>query len=97
MAEQTSVRVAIHGRTYELWGADPNRTRELARKVDKTMRTFSQQIRGADNYKLAILTALHIADELSDVRSEFAAHRAAVDASATRLLEAIEAVSDGDS
>ena len=91
MAGQTSTQVVIHGRTYHLVGADPARTRALARKVDDTIRQFAGQMPGADRYGLSILAALHIAEELSVARDELEACQADMRDSATRIVKAIQA------
>ncbi len=90
MAAQDRIQVVIYGRTYQLVGADAVRTRELARKVDETMRRFSENMPGAESYQLAILAALHLADKLARVRDEFATYRSDVGDSADRLLEVLE-------
>ena len=90
MSAQERVQVVIHGRTYQLAGADPEHTRRLARKVDETITRFSDAMPGAESYQLAILAALHLADELSTVRGEFEEYRLRAGASAGRILGAVE-------
>lgn len=90
MEPHDRIQVVIYGRAYRLGGADPARTRELARKVDDTMRRFSKRLPGAEAYQLAILTALHLADELASAKDEFAQFRDRVGDSADRLLKSLE-------
>ena len=89
MSASRRVQVVIHGRTYQLAGADPEHTRELARKVDETIMRFSDAMPGTESYQLAILTALHLADELATVRGEYKAYRSRAGASAGRIMEAV--------
>ena len=96
MAARSRVQVVIYGRTYQLAGADPEHTRLLARKVDETMTRFSDATPGAENYQLAILTALHLADELSAVNTDFEDYRSRVGDSADRILESVESGMSGD-
>ena len=90
MAEQDRIQVIIYGRSYRLTGADPARTRELALKVDRTMRRLSERLPGAATYQLAILSALHLADELAKAEEEFASLQDKVSDSAGRLLDRLE-------
>lgn len=89
MSASNRIQVVIHGRTYQLAGADPDQTRQLARKVDETITRFSDAMPGAESYQLAILAALHLADELATVRGEFEEYRSRVGASADRIREAV--------
>jgi cell division protein ZapA (FtsZ GTPase activity inhibitor) len=42
--------------------------REVARLVDEKMNIVANQVRTADSYRIAVLTAIHIADELLSSR-----------------------------
>ncbi len=90
MSDGNRVQVVIRGRTYRLMGADADHTRRLARHIDETMARFSDGMIEADNYQLAILTALHLADELFTVRGQFNTYRSQVGASAGRMLNLLE-------
>src|SRR5512136_905360 len=57
--------VEIFGRRYELRGTEPSEhLEELARYVDRRMRELAEVSPHVDTAKLAVLTALNIADEL---------------------------------
>ncbi len=90
MAAENRVQVVIGGRNYRLAGGDPDHTRRLARKVDETMARFSEGMVGVDDYQLAVLTALHIADELSAVEGDYRSYRSRVEALADRVLGKVE-------
>ena len=57
--------VEIFGRRFELRATEPGeRVEELARFVDQRMRQLAEVSPHVDTAKLAVLTALNIADEL---------------------------------
>ena len=90
------VRVEIGGRAYNLGGADPERTRELARKVDEAITGFVGTLgAGTDSYQLAILAALQIADELATARDELQSYRLEVSAVSQKLLADLQSAVDG--
>lgn len=85
------VRVEIGGRAYHLGGADPERTRRLAQKVDDAISRFAATLGpGADSYQLAILAALHIADELASVSDEHERYRTEIGATVQGLLAELQ-------
>lgn len=64
------VQVEIFGQTYSLkGGTDSAYVRELAAFIDFRMREIQKGTGTADGYRLAILTALNIADELHRLKS----------------------------
>ena len=90
------VRVEIGGRAYHLGGADPERTRALAQKVDDAINRFVDTLgAGTDSYQLAILAALQIADELAVARDELQRYRLEVGAASRKLLDELESAVDG--
>ncbi len=61
----TQTTVEIFGRRFELRATDASeRIEELARYVDRRMRELAEVSPHVDTSKLAVLTALNIADEL---------------------------------
>ena len=90
MAAADRVQVVIGGRTYRLAGGDPDHTRKLARKVDEVMSRFSASIVGADDYQVAILTALHIADELSAAEDNYRSYQSRVEGLADQVQGVLE-------
>ena len=59
------VQVEIHGRTYTLRGErEPEAVKELAAYVNDKMSEITSRSTTADTTRIAILTALNLADEL---------------------------------
>jgi cell division protein ZapA len=63
------VTVEIYDQTYHLSGQDAPHIRELAARVDAKMRAVAAQGRTVDSLRVAVLAALNLADELSQVSS----------------------------
>ena len=62
------IKVDIFGSTYSLrGGADPASVRKLAAEVDSRMRQLAASAPGADPLKVAVLTALRLADEMREL------------------------------
>src|SRR4051794_35494987 len=69
MSEQT-IRVEIYNQTYSIRSDGDNEyILELARYVDSKMRDISSGTMTVDSLKVAILAALHIADEYFQLRN----------------------------
>ncbi|MEW6606330.1 MAG: cell division protein ZapA [bacterium] len=63
--EQNKIEVEIFGATYTIKSDEnPTYTAELAQFVDEKMRNITQKTDTVSTGKIAILAALHIADEL---------------------------------
>jgi cell division protein ZapA len=59
------VTVEIYDQLYHLSGQDAEHIRQLAARVDATMRAVAAQGRTVDSLRVAVLAALNLADELS--------------------------------
>jgi len=58
------IRVQIYDQYYQLRSeSDDSYTRELAQAVDATMRAIAEKTKTYDSLRLAVLAALHFADE----------------------------------
>ncbi len=70
-----TVKVEIYNQSYLIRPEDGDvaRTQALAAKVDHHMRDIAQGGATADSVKIAILAALHIADELEKANERYAA------------------------
>ena len=67
--EAEYVTVEIYDQTYHLSGQNPDHIRELAEQVDAKMRAVSAQDRTVDSLRVAVLAALNLADELSQMKA----------------------------
>ena len=68
--KRSSVKVSIVGQEFTIRSdATPERTREVAAYVDRTIRGIMQSGAVVESSKAAILAALQITDELFRVRS----------------------------
>lgn len=64
------IRVEIGGHVYSIrTDLNPDYIRQLARTVDAKMQALARQTETVDTRRLAILTALNLADELQQLQS----------------------------
>ena len=63
------ITVQIYDQTYHLSGQNPEHIRELAARVDAKMRAVAAQGRTVDSLRVAVLAALNLADELSQMNA----------------------------
>ncbi len=67
------IQVEVYDQVYQLAGsADPEQVRQIAARVDTLMRTIAHQGRVVDTVRLAVLTALNLADENEELRRKCA-------------------------
>jgi cell division protein ZapA len=67
-----AIEVTIFNRTYRLRSkTDKEHVEQIARLVDERMRQISSQITTHDVIKIAVLTALNIADEMQNLRNYY--------------------------
>jgi cell division protein ZapA len=70
-ARPRSVNVEIYDQKYSIYLKGPlveSQVRKLAEEVDNRMREISAAANTADSLKVAVLTALHMAEELAELR-----------------------------
>ena len=87
MAETSGIRVVIYDQVYHIRpsdDSDPEQVERLARYVDTRMRTIAGKTRDVDSLRVAVLTALHIADEYHSVKSN---HEALLEAVSEKSAE----------
>lgn len=66
-----AIRVEIYGQTYQVRGdASNTHILDVAKWVDTKMREIGKRSPNLDHTKVAVLTAINIADELLKVRKE---------------------------
>ncbi len=74
--EKRSVRVTIYNQAYTLsTTGDPAEVEQLAHSVDDLMRSIASRAGNVDSTRAAVLTCLHLADQLRIVERENAEHR----------------------
>ncbi len=71
--DQTSQRVVvdIHGTSYPLKTDNPQHMKQLAAALDKRMKVMSRAVRTFDERKIAVLTALEIAEEYYKLKKDY--------------------------
>lgn len=67
-----TIEVTIFNQTYRLRSkTDKEHVEQIARLVDERMRQISSQVTTHDVIKIAVLTALNLADEMQNLRSYY--------------------------
>lgn len=71
MQDSSVVRVQIFGSEYQISSdVDPEHTREVARYIDRKMREVANSLSLRSVAKIAVLTAVNLADELFKAQAE---------------------------
>ena len=78
-AERKTVRVTIFNQTYTLAAASAEELESLAHSVDDLMHDIAQRSGVSDPSRVAVLTALHLADRLRGLEGEHASLKQRVD------------------
>ena len=90
-APPKGIRVEIYDRVYQLRSeAEESYTRRLAQSVDTAMRSIAEKTQTYDSLRLAVLAALHFADECERARARYEALSAAVSEKSVAYREALE-------
>lgn len=88
-----SIQVEILGQTYSIKAAnDRGYIQELAAFVDARMKEVQKGTGTSDVYRIAILTALNIADELHRLRSQHDELKKTATSSLDHLIEITDGV-----
>ena len=92
MAGKTQgVQVKIYDQSYQLRSdSGDDYTRQLAKSVDATMRTIADKTKTYDSLRLAVLAALHFADECERLREHHDRLQEAVVEKTRRISEALD-------
>ncbi len=86
-----STKVQIYNQTYSLQGElDQAYLRELAAYVDSKMHAIAKMTSTVDTQRVAVLTALAIADELNSLRKEKGDREELLKEQAERCLTLVE-------
>jgi cell division protein ZapA len=95
MSPDSGIQVSIFGQDYCIKGGDdPEHTRELAALVDEKMNFISRQVRVPDQFRIAVLTALHLADEQDALLQKHEELQKEVTAKADHLRELLERIDE---
>ena len=65
------VVVEIYGSSYPLRTDNPEHLVELAANLDKRMKQMSRAVRSFDDRKIAVLTALQLAEEYQQLKKDY--------------------------
>jgi cell division protein ZapA len=88
-----SVQVEIFGQTYSIKAVNGRKyIEELAELVDARMKDIQKGTGSSDGYRIAILAALNIADELQRLRSQHDVLRRTASTSLDRMIELTDEV-----
>lgn len=96
MASNQGVQVQIFGQVYHLrGGGDADHTVRVARLVDEKMNWIADRAATSDSYRVAVLAALDIADELVRLEDEHRSFRRRVNRTSDRLASLLDFDDEG--
>ena len=96
MSPNSGIQVNIYGQVYHIKGGeDPQHTSELAALVDEKMNFIARQVNVPDSFRVAVLTALHLADEYDALLKKHVELQEEVAARADHLRELLDGVEQG--
>jgi len=91
------VRITIRGREYTVRGDDnADELQTLAADLDRRMAETAERTRSFDEYTIAMLTALNLASELHQLKSQVASRLDEIDRDAASVAAMIEAALPAD-
>ena len=83
--------VQIFGQVYRLRSdEDAERVRQIAEMVDQKMNRIADRGASVDNYRIAVLAALELADELHTLRDKHSELQSTVDAKSSSLAALLD-------
>jgi cell division protein ZapA len=88
---EQGIRVEIYDRAYHLRSAAEERyTRQLAKSVDMVMRSIAEKTQTVDSLRLAVLAALHFADQYERLRERYEKLNVMVSEKSLQFCEALD-------
>lgn len=97
MSASSTTEVSIFGQTYYIQaGGDEDQARQAANLVDKKMNLIASQVRTSDRFRVAVLAALHLADEFLTVQNRLIGLEQGVAAKSERLAALLDEVDKAD-
>ena len=91
MSASSTTEVSIFGQTYYIQaGGDEDQARQAANLVDKKMNLIASQVRTSDRFRVAVLAALHLADEYLTAQHQLMGLEQGVAAKGERLAALLD-------
>jgi cell division protein ZapA (FtsZ GTPase activity inhibitor) len=91
------IRITIRGRDYTVKGDDnAEDLQQLAADLDRRMAETAERTRSFDEYTIAMLTALNLASELHQMKSQVASRLDELDRDAASVAAMVEAALPAD-
>lgn len=86
------IRVEIFDRVYHLRSAAQEEyTRQLAKSVDAAMRSIAEKTQTVESLRLAVLTALHFADQYERLKEQYEKLNGMISEKTLKFREALDA------
>ena len=97
MSASSTTEVSIFGQTYYIQaGGDEDQARQAANLVDKKMNLIASQVRTSDRFRVAVLAALHLADEFLTVQNRLVGLEQGVAAKSESLAALLDEIDKAD-
>jgi len=91
MPSNKGTQVQIFGQVYHLRGSeDADYARRVARLVDDRMNAIADQMASVDSFRVAVLAALHIADEYLRLKEQHDRYKTQVAVKSNRLVSLLD-------
>lgn len=91
MQSQSGTQVSIFGQVYHIQGGqDPEYARRVAQLVDEKMNLIASQVQTPDSYRVAVLAALHLADQCLTLKRRLEGLEAHVTAKSDEMVALLE-------
>jgi cell division protein ZapA len=98
MPQSKGTQVQIFGQVYHLRGSeDPEYARRVARLVDDRMNAIANQMATVDSFRVAVLAALHVADEYLRLQDQHDRYKDQVAAKSDRMVSMLDELEVGRS
>jgi cell division protein ZapA len=90
-----TVRVTIFNQSYNLLATEePGEVEALAHSIDDLMTQVAQRAGNIDSNRVAVLTCLHLADQLKSVEREMTELKSRVDEKSREFLTLLDEAAD---
>ena len=97
MSASSTTEVSIFGQTYYIQaGGDEDQARQAANLVDEKMNLIASQVRTSDRFRVAVLAALHLADEYLTAQHHLKSLEQGVAAKSERLAALLDEFDKAD-